>query len=128
MAEILKPRWLSRVVSVALSGEEPPELRLSYRTNAKARAALEEEIFGKRVLFSDKGLGAGLNRPGGGRLPLPGGGRGRLPPDERPQGRVFFAHVPLDRPKDPRPCLLLRARPDGRPPHDPRKPTGPACT
>jgi len=48
VAEILKPRWLSRVVSVALSGEEPSDLRLSYRTNAKARAALEEEIFGKR--------------------------------------------------------------------------------
>jgi transposase len=55
VAEILKPRWLSRVVSVALSGEEPSDLRLSYRTNAKARAALEEEIFGKRALFSDKG-------------------------------------------------------------------------
>jgi transposase len=55
VAEILKPRWLARVLSVSLSGQEPAELRLSYRTNAKARAALEEEIFGKRVLFSDKG-------------------------------------------------------------------------
>ena len=55
VAEILKPRWLSRVLSVALSGQEPAELRLSYRTNAKARAALEEEIFGKRALFTDKG-------------------------------------------------------------------------
>jgi transposase len=57
VAEILKPRWLSRVLSVSLSGQEPAQLRLSYRTNAKARAALEEEIFGKRVLFTDKGLG-----------------------------------------------------------------------
>ena len=48
VAEIRKPRWLSRVLSVALSGQEPAELRLSYRTNAKARVALEEEIFGKR--------------------------------------------------------------------------------
>ncbi len=55
VAEILKPRWLSRVLSVALSGQEPAELRLSYRTNAKARVALEEEIFGKRALFTDKG-------------------------------------------------------------------------
>jgi transposase len=55
VAEVLKPRWLSRVVSVTLSGEEPSDLRLSYRTNAKARAGLEEEIFGKRALFSDKG-------------------------------------------------------------------------
>ena len=56
IAQILGPRWLSRVVSVAVSGEEPAQLRLRYRTNAKARAVLEEEIFGKRVLFSDKGL------------------------------------------------------------------------
>ena len=43
------------MISATLSGEEPAELRLRYRTNAKARAALEEEIFGKRVLFTDKG-------------------------------------------------------------------------
>ena len=128
MAEILKPRWLSRVVSVALSGQEPAELRLSYRTNAKARAALEEEIFGKRALFSDKGPELASTARWSCRLPLPGGGRGRLPPDERPQGRVFLAHVPLDRPEDPRPCLLLRARLDGRPLDDPSRPTGPAFT
>jgi transposase len=55
IAQILKPRWLCRVVAVTLSGEEPDELRLRYRTKPKARAGLEEEIFGKRVLFTDKG-------------------------------------------------------------------------
>jgi hypothetical protein len=55
IAQILKPRWVSRVVSVALVGKEPGELRLRYRTKPKARAGLEEEIFGKRVLFTDKG-------------------------------------------------------------------------
>lgn len=55
IAQILKPRWVSRVVSVALVGKEPGELRLPYRTKPKARAGLEEEIFGKRVLFTDKG-------------------------------------------------------------------------
>ena len=54
VAEILKPRWVSRVVSTSLSGDEPSELRLAYRTDAKARAKLEKEIFGKRVLFTDK--------------------------------------------------------------------------
>jgi transposase len=54
VAQILKPRWLSRVVAVTLVGEEPGQLRLRYRAMAKARAALEEEIFGKRVLFTDK--------------------------------------------------------------------------
>jgi transposase len=55
ITQILKPRWLARVVTVTLVGEEPGELRLRYRTMAKARAALEVEIFGKRVLFTDKG-------------------------------------------------------------------------
>ncbi len=56
IAAILAPRWLSRVVSTTLSGEQPGELRLSFRTDEEARAALEEELFGKRILFSDKTL------------------------------------------------------------------------
>jgi transposase len=55
VAGILRPRWLSRVLSTALIGEKPTELRLRYKTSQRARAALEEEIFGKRVLVTDKG-------------------------------------------------------------------------
>jgi len=51
---ILKPRWLTRVITTGLVGESPAELRLSFATDAKARAALETELFGKRVLFTDK--------------------------------------------------------------------------
>ena len=54
IAEILRPRWLSRVISTTLTGEEPAELRLDWRTKPKARADLEAEVFGKRVLFTDK--------------------------------------------------------------------------
>lgn len=54
IAQILKPRWVSRVISTTLSGENPAELRLTWRTKPKARQALEEEIFGKRILFTDK--------------------------------------------------------------------------
>lgn len=54
IAEILKPRWLSRVISTKLTGEQPAELRLSWRTNPKARAELETEVFGKRIIFTDK--------------------------------------------------------------------------
>ena len=54
IAEILKPRWLSRVFTATLTGETPAQLRLTWRTNPTARAALEEEIFGKRILFTDK--------------------------------------------------------------------------
>src|SRR6266568_2597404 len=35
-------------------GFDQAELRLSFATDDKARAALEEELFGKRILFSDK--------------------------------------------------------------------------
>ena len=51
---ILKPRWVSRVISTTLHGDTPAELRLTFRTKPNGRAALEEELFGKRVLFSDK--------------------------------------------------------------------------
>jgi transposase len=54
IAAILAPRWVSRVVTATLTGEAPAELRLQVRTSAKARAALEEELFGKRILFTDK--------------------------------------------------------------------------
>ena len=54
IAAILAPRWVSRVITTTLTGESPAELRLRVRTSAKARAALEEELFGKRILFSDK--------------------------------------------------------------------------
>jgi len=54
IAQILAPRWLSRVISTTLSGDTPAELRLTWRTKPAARAALEEEIFGKRILFTDK--------------------------------------------------------------------------
>jgi transposase len=54
IAAILAPRWVSRVVATTLTGEAPAELRLSFSTDDKARAALEAELFGKRILFSDK--------------------------------------------------------------------------
>jgi len=54
VAAILKPRWVSRVVSTSLLGESPAELRLSFTVSKKARADLEKELFGKRILFSDK--------------------------------------------------------------------------
>jgi transposase len=54
IAEILKPKWLSRVISATLAGEEPADLRLTWDTGAEARDSLEDELFGKRVLFTDK--------------------------------------------------------------------------
>jgi transposase len=54
IASVLKPRWLDRVVSVTLSGDEPSKLRLSWRTKSKAITALADELFGKRILFTDR--------------------------------------------------------------------------
>ena len=54
IAAILRPRWVSRVISTTLTGESPATLRLRFRTKPTARAALEAELFGKRILFSDK--------------------------------------------------------------------------
>ncbi len=54
IAAILAPRWVARVIRTTLAGNDPAELRLSFGTDEKARAALEEELFGKRILFSDK--------------------------------------------------------------------------
>jgi transposase len=53
IARILRPRWLDRVISTTLRGDTPAELRLTWRTKPAARAALEAEMFGKRILFSD---------------------------------------------------------------------------
>ncbi len=54
IAAILKPRWLSRVITATLAGEAPAELRLEFLVDPAARRALEKELFGKRILFTDK--------------------------------------------------------------------------
>lgn len=54
IAEILQPRWLHRVISTTLTGTEPTELRLVVRTKPKAVAELHDELFGKRILFTDR--------------------------------------------------------------------------
>ena len=54
IAAIVKPRWVSRVISTNLTGDTPAELRLTFRTKPAARATLEAELFGKRILFTDK--------------------------------------------------------------------------
>jgi transposase len=51
---ILAPRWVSRVLQAALTGGRPADLRLTWHTDHQARAALETEYFGKRILFTDR--------------------------------------------------------------------------
>lgn len=51
--EICSARWVARCVSTTLTGTTPKTLRLEYRIDAAARQALEDELFGKRILFTD---------------------------------------------------------------------------
>lgn len=54
IATITQARWVRDLLSITLTGQEPAELRLTWRTDARARAALEERIFGKRILFTNR--------------------------------------------------------------------------
>jgi transposase len=49
---ITRKPWVRRVVTWQLTGEEPRDLRLSWGIDEAARAALEEELFGKHVLIT----------------------------------------------------------------------------
>ena len=44
--------WVRRVITWQLSGGQPKDLRLTWQQDPKARAALENEIFGKHVLIT----------------------------------------------------------------------------
>ena len=54
IAAITSPRWVSRVLQATLTGARPASLRLSWHLDSQARQALEEEYFGKRILFTDR--------------------------------------------------------------------------
>jgi transposase len=44
--------WVRRVITWQLTGDQPKDLRLSWAVDPGARAALEEELFGKHVLIT----------------------------------------------------------------------------
>ncbi|VAZ79187.1 hypothetical protein LAUMK4_04346 [Mycobacterium persicum] len=54
IAAILKPRWVSYILTVTLTGEDPSTFRLTWRTEQNARKKLEDRIFGKRILFTNR--------------------------------------------------------------------------
>ena len=51
--EITRKPWVRRVITWQLAGGQPKDLRLTWSIDPAARAALEEEIFGKHVLITD---------------------------------------------------------------------------
>jgi transposase len=49
---VTRKPWVRRVITWQLTGQQPKDLRLSWSVDPGARAALEEEIFGKHVLIT----------------------------------------------------------------------------
>jgi transposase len=54
IATIRKPRWVADIITVTLTGDQPAQLRLHWHTDSKARKRLEQLIFGKRILFTNR--------------------------------------------------------------------------
>ena len=52
--QITKDPWVHRVVVWELTGDTSPEHRLTFHTDEAARADLEDEVFGKRVLITNR--------------------------------------------------------------------------
>ena len=50
---ITRKPWVRRVITWQLDGEKPRDLRLTWAIDENARAALEEQLFGKHVLITD---------------------------------------------------------------------------
>ncbi|MGH3409741.1 MAG: IS1634 family transposase [Streptosporangiaceae bacterium] len=49
---ITRKPWVRRVIAWQLAGDQPKDLRLTWSADQNARAALEEQIFGKHVLIT----------------------------------------------------------------------------
>ncbi|HEV8561923.1 MAG TPA: IS1634 family transposase [Actinophytocola sp.] len=50
---VCKSRWVNEVLTWRLTGQVPPDLRLDYTLDPDARAALQDRLFGKRILITD---------------------------------------------------------------------------
>ena len=114
IASITARPWVRRVVTWQLSGDQPRDLRLTWSIDPGARAALEEELFGKHVLITDHDDWP-VSR-GDRRLPVPVRSRVLLPAAQRPPRRLLLPDAPLDRAQHQSARVHLRARPADRPP------------
>jgi hypothetical protein len=54
IATIGKPRWVTDLLTVTLTGDKPADLRLAWRSDARARARLQARLFGKQILFTNR--------------------------------------------------------------------------
>jgi len=54
IATICKPRWINRVITWHLDGDNPQDFRLTWTLDKQAVNTLAAELFGKRTLFTDR--------------------------------------------------------------------------
>jgi hypothetical protein len=54
ITQILRDPWTRRVIGWELTGDTPAQHRLTFTIDQPARAELETEIFGKRILVTDR--------------------------------------------------------------------------
>ena len=54
ITKILHDPWAARVINYQLTGDTPPEHRLAFHLDQPARDTLEQQMFGKRVLITDR--------------------------------------------------------------------------
>jgi transposase len=54
IAAICKPRWVGEVLTTTLTGTDPADLRLAWKVDGWARRRLEQRLFGKRILFTNR--------------------------------------------------------------------------
>lgn len=52
--QIVKDPWAKRVLTWQLTGDTPAQFRLAWQVDQQARAALAEQVFGKRILVTDR--------------------------------------------------------------------------
>jgi hypothetical protein len=118
---ITRKPWVRRVVTWQLAGDQPKDLRLTWGIDEDARAALEEELFGKHVLITSHDGWPPRSSPPAGPSPKPSSPSA----SSKTPRRLLLPGVPLDRAQHPRPRLHHCARPAARPPHAPQgRPAG----
>lgn len=54
ITQITKNTWVAECVSTTLTGDKPSEFRLTWHVDDDARAVLEDRVFGKRILFTNR--------------------------------------------------------------------------
>ena len=122
IASITAKPWVRRIIRWDLTGDQPKDLRLAWHVDPDARAALEDEIFGKHVLITDHDDWPVTEVVAGYRSQSEAEFSFRQLKD--PHVVSFSPDAPLDRAQHPGPRVHLRPGPAARPPDALPRPAG----